>query len=175
MAMDSSWKPSGVFVDIFGTGRSGKGRNCAMHGWPFGCGDQLEEGSVVVAREVTEFYNGEAIQLFAVFTHSFEDGRDGCRVGFLPYRLLKEGNTFVNKYYKVVKIYTAQELYSSKKGLYQYQGSVLAEMLIEKDPPPKDLQRERPIGSRDIGTPDKDQNKKRKITKLDDYFSFSSK
>ena len=168
----SSLESSGVFVDVFGISHGGRGRNCDIHS-NIPCGSQLQVGSVLVARETVEHRNGVTTTFFPVNTHSLEDGTDGCRVGFLPLHMLERGDIgnsslFNNKYYKVVKIYSSEEL-KSKRGLYKTQGCLLAEMLIEKQPRNESKLPGKRAGG--PGSPDKEereQQKKIKIDKLED-------
>ena len=170
------WLPKGIYVDVLGTYHGSSGRKCAIHDV---CGSQLAAGSILVTRIVRQYYKGAPKIGIAVFTHSLEDKKDGCRVGFLPSHLMSEvgHEAFVNKIFRVVEVYSEGSEKYDRSIVYRTEGIVRAEMLVEIHP--KDRLRKRPA---DPGTPDKvghkdmnenDTQKKLGRDDLDQYSFFS--
>ena len=169
----ASLLPNGIHVDVVGIDIGDRGRSCEAHEV---CGSQLEVGKTVLRiREVTINKNGVDEPALAAYTHSLEDGLDGCRVGFLRKHLIPHKDSYVNKCLLVSKIYSEESSCpSDRQKHYRNHGCCRASMLYEAkeeavsplkmgSPNPDDLLNYLiQLGEDDV-TPEQDKKKRKNV------------
>jgi hypothetical protein len=85
--LPGSFHPSGVVVEIVGTGMGDRGCSCEEH--PNNCGEVLAGDVVVRLCKVQIVVDG--CKETAIGAYWVSDGIDCCRVGFLPCHMVKHG------------------------------------------------------------------------------------
>ena len=105
-----AFHPTGIVVDIVGTGASNNGRSCADHSV---CGSILEIDMVVRFRSVIIEKSGKQEPALAVYYVS--DGVDLCRVGFLPRHYLKNYKAYDGVLAQITDVFTIDDLSDSYK------------------------------------------------------------
>ena len=93
--------PTGITVEIVGTGSNTQGRSCDEHNV---CGSLLAEDVVVRFRKVQVVVNQKEESAIAVYVVS--DGIDGCRVGFLQRHLVKHWKLYDGVLAQVTEVYS---------------------------------------------------------------------
>ena len=97
-------RPMGMVLDVVGTARGDRGRNCDEHEI---CGEVLEEDVVVRLRWEQTVPNklGKGFKEETAYTVNWvTDGQDRCRVGFLPRAYVAQGGIFDGVLCQVVRI-----------------------------------------------------------------------
>ena len=98
-------RPTGMVLDVVGTARGDRGRNCDEHEI---CGEVLAEDVVVrLRREQILVPNklGKGFKEETAYTVNWvTDGQDCCRVGFLPRAYVAQGGIFDGVLCQVVRI-----------------------------------------------------------------------
>ena len=120
----ASLVPSGILLDIVGINIGDRGRSCDVHEV---CGSQIEAGLTVRIREVMLSKKESAL---AVYTHSLNDGTDGCRVGFLRRCLVPHKALYINKCAKILEVYTEDSGPAEKAKHFHNHGCCRAEILV---------------------------------------------
>ena len=109
-----AFHPTGIVVDIVGTGASNNGRSCANHNV---CGSILEVDMVVRFRSVSiQKKSGKEEPALAVYHVS--DGIDLCRVGFLPRHYLKNYKAYDGVLAQITDVFTIDSSDSYKRNRF---------------------------------------------------------
>ncbi|KAJ3314640.1 hypothetical protein HDU76_002364 [Blyttiomyces sp. JEL0837] len=93
-------------VEIVGLRRSENGRSCPIH--PEACGVAVDLGSLIHLKMVTVDL-GDGRLRWAVACVLFENGGEGCRVGFLPLVMVHVREQLHNRFAQVVELYRNHE------------------------------------------------------------------
>jgi hypothetical protein len=98
-------RPMGMVLDVVGTARGDRGRNCDEHEI---CGEVLAEDVVVRLRREQILVPNKLEKGFkeetAYTVNWVTDGQDRCRVGFLPRAYVAQGGVFDGVLCQVVRI-----------------------------------------------------------------------
>ena len=102
--------PSGLVLDIVGTARTDRGRNCEEHNC---CGEVLGNEVLVCLRrvqilvpdEMARAHKPGAMKEVTAYTVNWvTDGQDRCRVGFLPRSYVAQGTLYNGVLCQVVSV-----------------------------------------------------------------------
>ena len=114
-----AFHPTGIVIDIVGTGASNNGRSCSHHNV---CGSILEENMVVRIRFVfISKKNGKEEPALAVY--NVLDGVDLCRVGFLPRHFLKNYKAYDGVLAQITEVFSidsSSDSYERNRAIRNY-------------------------------------------------------
>jgi len=113
-------------VDVVGCDDGSNGRSCASH---VVCGTHLKVGDVVIFRWAVIPFNDEAEEVIEVYV--IRDGSQACHVGFLPRRLVKQKEKFMNKMAIVIEDLRVSENIQKRRRSHRNVGAVVCRMLDE--------------------------------------------
>ena len=113
-------------VDVVGCDDGDNGRSCASH---IVCGTHLHTGDVIIFRWAVIPINDEAEEVIKAFV--IRDGSQACHVGFLPRRLIKQKEKFLNKMAIVVEDLRESDNLQKQRRSHRNVGVVVCRMLAE--------------------------------------------
>lgn len=112
-------------VDVVGCDAGDNGRNCTSHEV---CGTHIRLDDLIIFRWEVVPIEGDLEEV--VKAYLIRDGTQGCHIGFLPRRLLKQKDKYVNKMATIVEDLRCSENAQKRRRSNRNKGIVYCTMLV---------------------------------------------